>query len=189
MFEKARLIYILEQEATIFPSRRPPKLRQEEQEKRSRRAANMGKFEKGVSGNPATRFRKGVSGNPAGGGVPKAPPYYAPAPAPVPADGKPADIVKMAQLASGGAMQWLIDLAHGKVKGASIDHRIKAVAMLHERAYGKPAQIISIDIALKRAIEGHDPVEQLRILQDMRSRYVAQLEAPIEITAEVLEDA
>jgi hypothetical protein len=53
--------------------------------------------------------------------------------------------------------------------------------------YGKPSQMISIDIALRRAVEGRDPAEQLRILQDMRSRYVAQLEAPIEITAEVLE--
>ena len=87
-------------------------------------------------------------------------------------------------------MQWLIDLAHGKVKGVSHDTRLKAVAMLHERAFGRPAQIISIDIALRRAIEGRDPVEQLRILQDMRSRYVAQLEAPIDIiTEEALEDA
>ena len=146
----------------------------------------MGKFQKGVSGNPATQFKKGVSGNPSGIGVPKAPPSYAPEISEQPK--QPADIVKMAQLASGGAMQWLIDLALGKVKGASIDHRMKAVAMLHERGYGKPAQIISIDIALRRAIEGRDPVEQLRILQDMRSRYVAQLEAPIEITPE-MEDA
>ena len=86
-------------------------------------------------------------------------------------------------------MQWLIDLALGRVKGVSHDTRLKAVAMLHERGYGKPAQIISVDIALRRAVEDRDPVEQLRILQDMRSRYVAQLEAPIEITPEVLEDA
>ncbi len=86
-------------------------------------------------------------------------------------------------------MQWLIDVAHGKVKGGSHDTPLKAAAMLHERGYGKPAQNITIDIALKRAIVGHNPVEQLRILQDMRSRYVAQLEAPIEINAEVLEDA
>lgn len=65
----------------------------------------------------------------------------------------------------------------------------EAILTFHERAYGRPAQHISVDIALKRAVEGHDPAEQLRILQDMRSHYVAQLEAPIEITAEVLEDA
>lgn len=86
-------------------------------------------------------------------------------------------------------MQWLIDLALGRVKKASPDLRLKACAMVHERGYGKPAQNITVDIALKRAVEGHDPVEQLRILRDMRSNYVAQLEAPIEIAVEVLEEA
>jgi hypothetical protein len=76
-------------------------------------------------------------------------------------------------------MQWVIDLAHGKVKGKGVtpDLRLKACAMVHERAFGRAPQNISVDIALKRAIEGKDPAEQLRILRDMRSAYVAEAPA------------
>jgi hypothetical protein len=52
------------------------------------------------------------------------------------------------------------NLALGKVKKASPDLRLKAALAVHERAYGRPAQNICLDIALKRAIEDKDPAEQ-----------------------------
>jgi hypothetical protein len=38
---------------------------------------------------------------------------------------------------------------------------IKCALAVHERAYGRPAQNISLDIALKLAVEGRDPQEQV----------------------------
>jgi hypothetical protein len=58
------------------------------------------------------------------------------------------------------------------VKEASKDLRFRAVLALHDRAYGEPAQNVSIDIALKKAVEGKDPTEQLRILKELRQAYI-----------------
>jgi hypothetical protein len=82
-------------------------------------------------------------------------------------------------------MQFFIDLALGRDKRASLDLRFKAGVAIHERGYGKPAQNISVDVALKRAIEDKDPDTQLRLLQDMRAAYLAAPPPPI--VAEVLE--
>jgi hypothetical protein len=92
--------------------------------------------------------------------------------------GLPENIVKMASQASPEAMQWLIDVAHGReTKGITADLRFKCCVAVTERAYGRPPQNISLDIALKRAIERNDPAEQLRILRDMRSAWVDHLAA------------
>jgi hypothetical protein len=48
-----------------------------------------------------------------------------------------------------------------------------------ERAYGRPAQIVAVDVALRKAVEGRDPAEALRVLRDMRDNWVAQLSAPV----------
>jgi hypothetical protein len=87
-----------------------------------------------------------------------------------------------------GSNAWLIDVAHGKEK-VSADLRYKAIMAVHERVYGRPAQNVSVDIALKRAVESKAPVEQLRILRDMRSALNDHLAtAPvIEIEADTAE--
>jgi hypothetical protein len=51
--------------------------------------------------------------------------------------------------------------------------------MLHDRAYGRPPQVVSVDIALRKAVENLDPAEQLRVLQDMRASASPRLSAGV----------
>jgi hypothetical protein len=115
-----------------------------------------------VRGRP---FPKGVSGNPSGR-----------------AKNPPANIVMMAKKASGEGMAWLIELASGRIKGATIDQRMKAWAMIHERGWGKPAQNVSVDVALKRAVESKDPIEKLKALEELRALALQSPQMMIDLT-------
>jgi Family of unknown function (DUF5681) len=137
----------------------------------------MSEFAHGMHPNSAgTQFQKGVSGNPAG----------RPAGRPAAKPRKAKNIITMAHKASPKAMQYIIDVAHGKVE-VSPELRMKACVILHERAYGRPPQVVAVDVALRKAVENLDPQAQLQALLDMRTAYVAQLPAPIEGEFEEIE--
>lgn len=78
------------------------------------------------------------------------------------------DIVEMARAGSPKALRWILQAAHGEVE-VSPDLRFKACQAVIERGFGKPEQNVSVDIALRKAVEGKDPIEQLRILREMHS--------------------
>jgi hypothetical protein len=82
-------------------------------------------------------FKPGISGNPLGRkpGRPHPKPTLA------------RDIVSMAHRASPEAMQWVVDIAHGKIE-APQDMRLKAVQYVHARAYGTRATHVSMGPAL-----------------------------------------
>jgi hypothetical protein len=96
------------------------------------------------------------------------------------------DIVQMARAGSPKALAWILEAAHGKAK-VSDDLRFKACQAVLERGFGKPEQNIAIDVALRKAVEGKDPVEQLRVLRELHSSYVEQLAPPmVDVEAEVV---
>jgi hypothetical protein len=94
------------------------------------------------------QFPKGVSGNPAG-----RPPGISP-------------IVALAREHSPAAIRTLAEIA---CKGKNENARITAAVALLDRAYGRPAQSVELDLKLTKNLE----TMTLQDLQEFRERYAA----------------
>jgi hypothetical protein len=111
----------------------------------------------GGNNNPTGKggFKPGISPNP--GGRPKK---------------AIANLAREARKYTGECIETLADVMRNSPRPRD---RMAAANSLLDRGHGRPEQNISVDVALRRAVEDKNPAEQLRILRDMRANWVQHL--------------